>query len=90
MNLRTIRTGAAAAALLAVTALSAQADATLRMAYDEDWGGAENLDPISPTRHYMVNNILYSRLMREGEDGSPVPELATAWQASPDAMEWTR
>lgn len=89
MDLRTIRTGAAAAALLALTTFAAQADATLRMAYDEDWGGAENLDPISPTRHYMVNNILYSRLMREGEDGTPVPDLATAWQASADAMEWT-
>ena len=70
---------AAAVAVMTLLQLEAQADDTLRLAWDEDWGGAESLDPISPNRHYMINDILYSRLMREDDNGEPTPELATAW-----------
>lgn len=80
---------AAAVAVMTLLPLAAQADDTLRLAWDEDWGGAESLDPISPNRHYMINDILYSRLMREDENGEPTAELATAWSASPDALAWT-
>jgi len=88
MESRWIR-AATAAVVLALSPLAAHADDTLRLAWDEDWGGAETLDPISPNRHYMINDIIYSRLMREDEHGAPTPELATAWSATPDAMEWT-
>ena len=89
MEFRMIGAAAAVAALMTLSPLVGHADDTLRLAWDEDWGGAESLDPISPNRHYMINDIIYSRLMREDDHGEPIPELATAWSASDDAMEWT-
>ena len=87
MEFRMIGATAAVAALMTLSPLVGHADDTLRLAWDEDWGGAESLDPISPNRHYMINDIIYSRLMREDDHGEPIPELATAWSASDDAME---
>lgn len=78
------------AALLATSAVvAAHAETTLRRPGDLGFGGAENLDPISPSRFYEANDLLYGRLVRWGADGKPAPELAHDWSASPDAKEWT-
>ena len=58
-------------------------------ANDLSFGGAESLDPLSPNRFYEVNDLIYSRLVRQDEAGQPSPELATSWTANADATEWT-
>jgi len=57
-------------------------------ANDLSFGGAESLDPISPTRFYEVNDLIYSRLVRQDDAGRPAPELATSWTPNADATEW--
>ncbi|MCV6588262.1 MAG: ABC transporter substrate-binding protein [Marinobacterium sp.] len=76
------------AALLggAETALAGE---TFRLAHDVGYAGAESLDPISPSRFFYANQFLYSRLVRQDQNGMPSPELATNWQASADAQQWT-
>ena len=63
--------------------------ATLRLAYDAGFGGAESLDPYSPTRFYFTTLTMYNRLVRQEIDGAPGPELATSWDVSEDAKIWT-
>ena len=58
-------------------------------ANDLSFGGAESLDPLSPNRFYEVNDLIYSRLVRQDDAGRPSPELATSWTANADATEWT-
>jgi len=84
-----MRHGLAMAAIAALMATTAAAETTLRRSGDLGFGGAENLDPISPTRFYEANDLIYNRLVSWGPDGLPAPELAKSWSASPDAMEWT-
>lgn len=62
---------------------------TLRIAYDAGFGGAESLDPYSPTRFYFTTLTLYNRLVELRDDGSPGPDLATSWEVSEDAKIWT-
>ena len=62
---------------------------TIRLGHDVGYAGAESLDPISPSRFFEANQMLYSRLIRQGQDGQPSPELATEWSASTDARTWT-
>ncbi|MEL7173323.1 MAG: ABC transporter substrate-binding protein [Pseudomonadota bacterium] len=62
---------------------------TLRIAHQVEGGGAASVDPISPNRFPHTNITVYSRLVREDENGQTVPDLATAWSASEDATEWT-
>ena len=62
---------------------------TIRLGHDVGYAGAESLDPISPSRFFEANQMLYSRLIRQGQDGQPSPELATEWSASADAKTWT-
>lgn len=62
---------------------------TFRVAHDVGYAGAESLDPISPSRFYEANQMLYSRLVRQGADGQPSPDIATEWSATPDARQWT-
>ncbi|UTW13662.1 ABC transporter substrate-binding protein [Marinobacterium rhizophilum] len=76
--------------LIAGALFASLADAgTLRIAHDVGYAGAESLDPISPSRFFDANQLLYSRLVRQGADGAPSAELATAWSASTDAKSWT-
>ena len=76
---------AAAATALAAPAL---AEKVFYRANDLSFGGAESLDPLSPNRFYEVNDMVYSRLVRQ-QDGGIGPELATSWTANADATEWT-
>ncbi|WP_084783905.1 ABC transporter substrate-binding protein [Marinobacterium aestuarii] len=77
-------------ALMAAALFASLADAgTLRIAHDVGYAGAESLDPISPSRFFDANQLLYSRLVRQGSDGEPSAEIATAWHPSPDARSWT-
>ncbi len=62
---------------------------TFRLAHDVGYAGAESLDPISPNRFFYANQMLYSRLVRQDENGQPSPDLATKWSASADAKTWT-
>lgn len=75
-----------AAIALASTAASAE---TLRIPHELGYGGSESLDPISPQRFYEAIQNMYSRLVRQGDDGRPSPDLALSWDATPDAKEWT-
>lgn len=78
------------AATVASTMTSGIAAAgTFRLAHDVGYAGAESLDPISPSRFFYANQMLYSRLVRQGIDGQPSPDIATKWSASPDAKTWT-
>ncbi len=63
--------------------------ATLRLAYDAGFGGAESLDPYSPTRFFFTTQTMYNRLVRQEDDGSAGPDLATSWSVSGDARIWT-
>lgn len=65
------------------------AQKTFLRANDLSFGGAESLDPLSPNRFYEVNDMIYSRLVRQDQAGQPSPELATAWTPNADATEWT-
>ncbi len=85
MNLMRIATLAVLGAALAGPALS---EKVLLRANDLSFGGAESLDPLSPTRFYEVNDMIYSRLVRQDESGAPSPELATSWTPNADATEW--
>jgi len=62
---------------------------TFRLAHDVGYAGAESLDPISPSRFFYANQMLYSRLVRQDQNGMPSPDIATQWQASADAKTWT-
>ncbi len=70
-------------------ASAAQAETILRRANDLSFGGSESLDPISANRFYEVNDLIYSRLIRQDVDGRPAPELAQTWTANATATEWT-
>ena len=82
----------AAAVILAaftITVTDAAAEKVFRRANDLSYGGKESLDPISANRFYEVNDMLYSRLVRQDDNGEPAPELATAWTSNATATEWT-
>lgn len=67
----------------------ALAEKVFLRANDLSFGGAESLDPLSPNRFYEVNDLIYSRLLRQDDKGQPSPELATSWTSNADATEWT-
>lgn len=67
---------------------TAQAE-VLRTPHWVEFNGKESLDPISPTRFYAANQLLYSRLVRQGEQGEPVADLASDWSANLEADRWT-
>ncbi|MBL8908749.1 MAG: ABC transporter substrate-binding protein [Rhizobiales bacterium] len=85
------RIGAAALTLMLATAGAghASAEKVLMRANDLSFGGKESIDPISPNRFYEVNDIIYSRLVRQDDDGEPAPELAVSWTPNENATEWT-
>lgn len=75
---------------LALTApVAAQAESILYRDYDLGDGASPSLDPISPNRFYQANDLIYSRLVRQDENGAPSPELATEWSVNADGTEWT-
>ena len=74
---------------LALLPDGALAEKQLRRANDLSYGGKESLDPISPNRFYEVNDMVYSRLVRQDDNGEPSPELATSWTSNETATEWT-
>ena len=76
-------------ATLALLPDGALAEKQLRRANDLSYGGKESLDPISPNRFYEVNDMVYSRLVRQDDNGEPSPELATSWTSNETATEWT-
>ncbi|MEO1399256.1 MAG: peptide ABC transporter substrate-binding protein, partial [Pseudomonadota bacterium] len=76
------------AAACGLLAGAAQAE-TLRIPHGVGYAGSESLDPISPQRFYEMNQTLYSRLVRQDNDGMIVPDLATEWSASADAKTWS-
>jgi peptide/nickel transport system substrate-binding protein len=78
-----------AAAAACALAAPAFAEKIFLRANDLSFGGAESLDPLSPNRFYEVNDLVYSRLVRQDENGEPAPELATSWTPNADATEWT-
>jgi peptide/nickel transport system substrate-binding protein len=61
----------------------------LRVPHFLPFGGAENLDPASPTEFNYANFILYDRLVARGENGMLEPELAVEWSSNGDATKWT-
>ena len=63
----------------------ALAEKVLMRANDLSYGGKESIDPISPNRFYEVNDMIYSRLVRQDDKGEPVPELAVSWTPNADA-----
>jgi len=77
-----------AATALALSATPALAEKVFLRANDLSMGGAESLDPLSPNRFYEVNDLNYSRLVRQDAAGQPSPELATSWTPNADATEW--
>jgi peptide/nickel transport system substrate-binding protein len=78
-----------ALALATTLASPAAAEKVFRQANDLSLGGAENLDPLSSNTWITPVALIYSRLMREGENGEASPELATSWTANAEATEWT-
>jgi peptide/nickel transport system substrate-binding protein len=88
---KALRIGAAALALTftALGAGQALAEKVLMRANDLSYGGKESIDPISPSRFYEVNDMIYSRLVRQDDNGAPVPELAVSWTPNANATEWT-
>jgi len=61
---------------------------TLRMARPPA-SDAESLDPASSLSAYEYLGALYSRLVKQAEDGTVLPDLATSWTGSADSMTWT-
>ena len=75
--------------LAASGAMPAYAEKVFKRANDLSYGGKESLDPISPNRFYEVNDMIYSRLVRQDDAGEPAPELAVSWTPNATATEWT-
>jgi peptide/nickel transport system substrate-binding protein len=78
-------------AMIAAFAVPAEshAESVLYRDYDLGDGASPSLDPISPNRFYQANDLIYSRLIRQDDEGEPAPELATSWTVNDDATEWT-
>lgn len=49
---------------------------------------AETLDPASSLSAYEYLGALYNRLVKQAEDGTLAPDLATEWETK-DAKDWT-
>src|SRR5579862_2706480 len=77
------------AVLMAFAGAAVAEAATLHISTPLGYGGKESPDPISPTRFFELNQLLYDRLVRQGDHGEPTPDLAVSWSASDDAKEWT-
>ncbi|MEO3414062.1 ABC transporter substrate-binding protein [Roseovarius sp. CAU 1744] len=76
-------------ALLFAGAASGQPAGTFRHAHEVGFGNLSSLDPISTGRVLQITEKIMNRLVRPGLDGKPQPDLATGWEVSQDATQWT-
>jgi peptide/nickel transport system substrate-binding protein len=67
---------------------AAQKGGTMRIARPPA-SDAETLDPASSLSAYEYLGALYSRLVKQNEDGSVAADLATHWESTPDSLKWT-
>jgi peptide/nickel transport system substrate-binding protein len=88
MTLRKSMAALLLASAFALVAAEAHAEKVFKRANDLSYGGKESLDPISPNRFYEVNDMVYSRLVRQDDKGEPSPELAVSWTPNETATEW--
>lgn len=51
--------------------------------------GTPSYNPITATRLNSANSLIYDRLVLQDADQSFHPSLATAWEQTPDGMQWT-
>ncbi|USQ81703.1 ABC transporter substrate-binding protein [Ornithinimicrobium faecis] len=65
----------------------ASAGATMRIARPAA-NAAETLDPASSLSAYEYLGAVYNRLVKLDREGATVPDLATEWSSSADAMTW--
>jgi len=91
------------AATLAVAALTAACSTTSGGGGDTSTSGgtltvaspypAQSLDPHGAagtgTGTQLADQAIFSRLVRPKPDGTIAPDLATSWEANPDATSWT-
>jgi peptide/nickel transport system substrate-binding protein len=81
----------ATAALLAATALGAVAaraqEAVFAVTAREV--GAPSYNPITGTRLNSANSLIFDRLLLQDADQSFHGQLATAWESTPDGLQWT-
>jgi len=89
MLLRSIIAVAVMSGVVLISTAEAHAEKIFLRANDLSYGGKESLDPISANRFYEVNDMVYSRLVRQDDNGEPAAELATAWTTNDTATEWT-
>ena len=89
MLLRSIIAVAVMSGVALISTAEAHAEKIFLRANDLSYGGKESLDPISANRFYEVNDMVYSRLVRQDDNGEPAAELATAWTTNDTATEWT-
>ena len=89
MKRRLVLAAAILSGAIALSAGEAAAEKVMQRANDLSYGGKESLDPISPNRFYEVNDMIYSRLVRQDDNGEPAPELALSWTPNETATEWT-
>ncbi|TBW36819.1 ABC transporter substrate-binding protein [Siculibacillus lacustris] len=75
-----------AASSLAPAAASA-ADAVFVLASNQN--GTPVLDPIRASLVNLADKLIYDCLVEQAEDQSFHPHLATAWEVTPDGMQWT-
>lgn len=80
-------------ALVALVLLASSAWAeprgTFRHAHNVGFGAQSSLDPASKGRVLQIIEKIQSRLVRPGRDGTPAPDLATAWFPNEDGTVWT-
>ena len=80
-----------ALALTCATAIAAQGAprGTFRHAHNVGFGAQSSLDPASKGRVLQIIEKIQSRLVRPALDGTPSPDLATAWEPNRDGTVWT-
>ena len=63
----------------------------LRIVAEEDWGGAESIDPASASRDIPSIKLLYSQMIRLDKENfsSPTPDLIESWEPDATGLTWT-
>jgi len=84
-----IRTAFIALAALCATAVCSEPRGTFRHAHNVGFGAQSSLDPAANGRVLQIIEKIQSRLVRPGRDGTPAPDLATAWEPNEDGTVWT-
>ena len=76
-------------ALFCAGIVRAEPSGTFRHAHNVGFGAQSSLDPASKGRVLQIIEKIQSRLVRPGRDGTPAPDLATAWRPNADGTVWT-